>query len=118
MNEIPIIRKTVTLEEWQAEGKRLFGDDMMLWRFVCPSCSHVTLVGDWKRAGAPETAVAFSCVGRWTGTGDENTFKRAGGPCIYAGGGLIGLNPVTVIDKGGAEHHVFSFAPLSTEKPL
>jgi len=95
----------MTRDEWLAEGRRLFGDDVLQWRFVCPSCGHVASVQDWKDAGAPEGAVAFSCVGRYTGAGGEKTFAKSGGPCDYAGGGLIGLNPVEV---GGTR--VFAFA--------
>lgn len=95
------------LEAWQAEAARLFGPDPMLWRFVCPSCGHEASVADWKNAGAPSSAAAFSCVGRWTGAGDATEFKRAGGPCNYAGGGLIRLNPVQI---EGHEIGAFAFA--------
>jgi hypothetical protein len=38
------------------------------------------------------------------------SFPRKGkGPCDYAGGGLIRLNPVTVVD-GDKTHDVFEFA--------
>lgn len=97
----------MTLQEWREEGRKLFGDDEMQWRFICPSCKHVTRVQDWKDAGAPETAVAFSCVGRWSGAEDSATFQGRGGPCQYAGGGLIGLNPVRI---DGRKDGVFAFA--------
>ena len=73
----------------------------MKWRFVCPSCGHVASVKDWKDAGASEGEVAFSCVGRHLNADDAKTFKHDGGPCQYAGGGLFGLNPVTVIHEDG-----------------
>lgn len=102
----------MTHEEWTADGKRRFGDDMMTWRFVCPSCGHVQTANDYKAAGAPSTVVGFSCIGRWLPGGAEHaqkikdaTFKQNGGPCDYAGGGLIGLNPVKV---GGG--YFFAFA--------
>ncbi len=41
---------------------------------------------------------------------DSNTFKKAGGPCNYAGGGLIGLNPVQVIGDSGRITRMFAFA--------
>lgn len=88
----------MTHEEWYAEGKRLFGEDVMQWRFVCPSCGHIASVQDWKDAGAPEGAVAFSCVGRWMGS-EKEIFDKSGGPCNYAGGGLFGLNPIKVDDQ-------------------
>ena len=99
-----------TYDEWRAEGEWRFGPDQMQWRFVCPSCGHVTTVADWKAAGAPLGAVAFSCVGRWLGADDGKTFEGNGGPCTYAGGGLFGLNPVAVAVQG-RERRVFDFAP-------
>lgn len=33
-----------SVEEWQAEGKRRFGEDVKKWRFVCPMCGHVAAV--------------------------------------------------------------------------
>lgn len=77
---------------------------------MCPSCGHVAAVEDWKNAGANQSQAAFSCVGRYTGADDSNTFKKAGGPCNYAGGGLIGLNPVQVIGDGGQITRMFAFA--------
>lgn len=99
-----------THADWQAEAVRRFGADPMGWKFVCPSCGHVASVKDWKDAGAPEGAVAFSCIGRYTGAGDDKTFRRAGGPCNYAGGGLFGLNPVQVEFDEGKVQAVFAFA--------
>jgi hypothetical protein len=108
---------TMTIEEWKADGARLFGADTSAWKFVCPSCGYVATVKDWKDAKAPEGAVGFSCVGRWRGADGQNTFKRKGGePCNYTGGGLFKLNPITVIAEDGAEHQVFDFArPAVTE---
>lgn len=102
----------MTLDEWNAEGERRFGPDKMKWRFVCPSCGHVASVEDWKNAGAPEGAVAFSCIGRYTGAGGENFGKLNGGPCNYAGGGLFKLNPVQVDggEEPGSEYKIFDFA--------
>jgi len=102
----------MTAEEWIAEGERRFGKDRQAWFFVCPSCGHVASVMDWKAAGAPQGAVAFSCVGRWTGA-TQDIGKKNGGPCNYAGGGLIGLNPVTVTD-GDRVHRLFEFAEPKT----
>lgn len=97
--------------EWEAEGRRLFGDDQMQWRFVCPACGHVASVKDWQDAGAEEDEVAFSCVGRHSEkprgafVSKFTTKKNREGPCNYAGGGLFKLNPVEVDG-----HNVFDFA--------
>lgn len=99
----------MTKSEWEAEGRRRFGDDVMGWRFVCPSCGHVASVQDWKDAGAAQGEVAFSCVGRHLP--DAGHLGTARPPCNYAGGGLFRLNPVTIIEDDGGEHRVFAFAP-------
>jgi hypothetical protein len=102
---------TMTVEEWRAEGERRFGTmDSMHWKFKCPICGHSATPADWKEAGALEGAVAFSCVGRWI-PGCKGTMDKPGkGPCNYSGGGLFKLNPVTVINEDGNEHHIFEFA--------
>ena len=89
-----------------------FGEDKMKWRFVCPSCGHVASVQDWKDAGAPADAVAFSCVGRWLDVGDKKTFKGEGGPCQYAGGGLFRLNPVELEGDDGKKFSCFALAEV------
>lgn len=106
----------MTPEAWRAEAVSRFGPDKMKWRFVCPSCSHVASVEDWKVAGASEGSVGFSCVGRYQsgGPGDAAlaaaAFKGKGGPCNYSGGGLFGLNPVHVDLGEGKSVHMFAFA--------
>jgi hypothetical protein len=63
------------------------------------------------RQKPPEGAVAFSCVGRYSGAnGEAFNSKKLGRPCNYAGGGLFKLNPVRVVDGEGKEHDVFAFA--------
>lgn len=100
-----------SVQEWTAEAVKRFGPDKSKWAFICPACKHVAKTTDWKRVGAPSTAVAFSCVGRWMDNprrafGDE----KKPGPCDYAGAGLFGINPVQVKSPEG-EIRVFDFAP-------
>lgn len=40
------------------------------------------------QAEAPESAIAFSCIGRWLKTRFE-AFTKGKSPCNYAGGGLF-----------------------------
>ncbi len=103
-------QRTLTVEQFHLEGRQRFGDNPRKWRFVCPSCGHVASAQDWIDAGAPQGAVAFSCVGRWLGEDGENTFRKNGGPCNYAGGGLFGLNPWTVEPPDAPPYRVFAFA--------
>ena len=106
----------MTYTEWKAEGKRRFGVDPLAWKFICPSCGHVASVADWKNAGAPEGAVAFSCIGRYTLNNKHaanNSFRKKGGPCNYTGGGLFRLNPIEVDFEDGSEPmHAFAFADV------
>lgn len=95
----------MTREEWYAQGKALFGEDMMQWKFLCPACKHIASTQDYKDAGAPEGAVAFSCVGRWLPVRSE-AFSGEPGPCNYSGGGLIKYNPIKI----DGEENVFAFA--------
>lgn len=106
-------RRTIAYDEWVAEGRALFGDDPLAWRFVCPCCGHEASVADWKAAGAPETAAAFSCVGRWSGAKREAFGGKGPGPCNYAGGGLFCISPVEiqrVVDGQQRSTMAFEFA--------
>lgn len=109
--------------EWLAEAERRYGADPMGWRFVCPACKHVASTKDYKDAGAPSSAVAFSCVGRWAGIkrdalglnpgkikAGELPAAEGAGPCNYAGGGLFRLNPVAVEFDDGTTQKAFAFA--------
>lgn len=106
----------MTEHEWRAKGLELFGKDMTQWRFVCPACGHVATPKDWHDAGAEEGAMAFSCVGRWTGAGPKEKDKP--GPCNYAGGGLFKLNPVEVTFDDGRKVKLFAFDESNPRKKL
>ena len=107
--------RKLTYTEWRSEGERRFGADHMGWRFRCPSCQAVVTPADYKAAGAPDSAVAFSCVGRWMPEAQARIGESGKGFCNYAGGGLFKLNPVTVTDPEGREHQVFEFAESKQE---
>lgn len=85
----------MTLTEFESLATERFGPERMDWKFVCPCCGFVQTAHDYKAAGAPPGAVAFSCVGRWSGAKRE-AFGKGKGPCNYAGGGLIGMHKITV----------------------
>lgn len=103
-------RKKYTKAEWLAEAERRFGKSPAGWKFICPSCGYVATCKEYKDAGAPVASMGFSCVGRWKLPAKQAFDKSGKGPCNYAGGGLIRLNPVTVVDEEGSEHEVFDFA--------
>lgn len=117
------MKQRMTHKEWLAEAERRFGPDPMKWRFVCPACKHVASVQDWKDAGAPDTAAAVSCVGRWKGCRRDalglkpEAIERGElppaegpGPCNYAGYGLFMLNPVMIEHEDGTFTSAFAFA--------
>ena len=86
-------------EEWHAEGENLFGRNMLFWKFVCPICSTFFESRDYITSGAPESAIAFNCIGRYLSScqrafGDKTIIK--GKPCDYIGSGLFKLNPIEV----------------------
>lgn len=100
--------RTVNLRTYFNECIDRFGHDRNDWKFVCPSCGHVASVAEYKAAGA-ENAIGYSCIGRWTGA-TQKAFAKGTGPCDYAGGGLIGINPVRVVSEDGGIN-MFELAP-------
>jgi hypothetical protein len=114
-------KRRVTIEEWHAEGRARFGDDVNNWRFVCPSCGFVQTRRDFLAYGVPERDVdrrlAFSCVGRsvlqtCADAAEVVDFAEPhkGYGCNYAGGGLFRINPVEVVYLDGI-HEVFDWEP-------
>jgi hypothetical protein len=102
------IKRYATLADWREEAVRRFGPDVSGWKFKCPVCGHVASVKDYKEAGAPEGATAFSCIGRYTGAVRDAFQKiQTPGPCNYTGGGLFKLNPVQI---GEDDERLFEFA--------
>ena len=100
--------RTITFEEWVDEGTKLYGPDRATWKFKCPACGHVATGKEYLAAGATVGHIGFSCIGRFTNL-PRDAFGKGQGPCNYAGGGLIGLNPVT-IELDGKGHQYFEFA--------
>ena len=107
--------RTTTYEQWISDAKARFGENAMDWRFECPVCNHVASVKDWRDAKAPESAIAFSCVGRYLDGRARSAFEEKGaGPCTYAGFGLFNFNPVKVTGGPGGDYNMFEFAPTET----
>ncbi len=99
-----------SVEEWMAEGERLFGKDMLRWKFVCPMCGHIQTPEDfrqYKDKGSDPNSATSECIGRYTGAGDSINGSQ---PCNYAGYGLFRLSPVRVTSpEGKTETHCFGF---------
>ncbi len=101
--------RKIKKEDWLKEAVKRFGKDSYRWKFTCPSCGIVSSVEDWKNVGASEGEIAFSCIGRHIKPENE-IFNKSGGPCNYAGGGLLRLNPVHVLIENGKTRETFEFA--------
>lgn len=108
--------RRISLEDWQKEGRKLFGDPKQ-WTWVCPSCGHRQSFQDFLDLGMePEMVqklVSFSCIGRWRPSCVELGERDQGHGCNYAGGGLFLLSPVrVVIDEDNNEvRPTFEWAP-------
>lgn len=101
-----------TKKEWLKKGKKLFGDDMLKWKFVCPSCGNVQSAMDFKRyknKGATPSDTYFKCIGRFR----KKCHKFLDGgnkkPCDYTSGGLLCISPISVTDEQGEVHSAFEF---------
>ena len=108
---------TITKDEWLAKGKELFGDDYFKWRFVCPGCGHIQAVEDfrqYKDQGAGPNSATCECIGRYSDgkSWTNDNPRKNGGPCDYAGYGLLRISPVTVMD-GEKVIRSFAFAEAS-----
>lgn len=112
----------LTFEEWNNKGNEIFGTkNRNLWKFKCPACGFVQSFEDFIKAGATEDEslgmIGFSCIGRvMEEKGQFLGDKKQ--PCNYAGGGLIGLNPITIITPDGKKHNYFDFAEPNSEKEI
>ncbi|MDE2101110.1 MAG: hypothetical protein KGL39_27935 [Patescibacteria group bacterium] len=111
--------KTMTQAEWLAEGEKRFGKRARDWRFVCPACGTVQSVQQYLDAGLSKERVhavmAYSCVGRYTGQGDQGIAAKARGEtwtqgCNWTLGGLFQIHTMEVLFENGKRRPVFEFA--------
>ncbi|MEV2908606.1 VVA0879 family protein [Paenibacillus larvae] len=97
--------KKQSLNEWQAEAKRHFGEKGLDWKFVCPKCGNIQSGQDFINLGISALSpqdVYQECVGRHT--------DKAG--CNWAAYGLLGTlgQGRIVVTPEGNEVEVFDFA--------
>ena len=110
----------MSIEDWMAKGKELFGEDPKRWKFKCACCGHVQTIGDFielRDLGLwdGDAGVAYyNCIGRYDSRIPEKELGKLDGkgksPCDYTLGGLISLAKTIVVDGDGNEHKVFEFA--------
>jgi hypothetical protein len=107
---MPEALKVFTKEEWKELGAKLFGEDILMWKFQCPSCGNIQRPIDFKpykdKGAAPGDAY-FNCIGRFTGTKNEIGSKDK--PCNYTLGGLLRLSN-TIVETDGNRVMIFDFA--------
>ena len=102
--------RAISFEEWEVQGRALFGEDKFEWEFVCPSCGNIQRPRDFlpykDRGATPETAFQV-CIGRFDG--HMNAHMGSGeSPCNYTSFGLLNINPVEVT-KDDKIYRVFAF---------
>ncbi|MET7363180.1 VVA0879 family protein [Streptomyces sp. NPDC005562] len=122
MSTTTIEYRKLTRQELLGEMRRRFGDDSDRWAFVCPSCSDVATIADWREAltenetvGAdgeritdPGILIGQQCLGRTLGAlrGPQEDWKGRG--CDWAAFGLIPGPWEIEVDSEGDEPR---FAP-------
>jgi len=110
--------KTIDFKEWHKIGKKLYGANVINWKFRCPMCNKVQTAQDLIDAGIKRDKVdlyiGFSCIGRFNGKGKSPLKSKAANfpdGCDWTLGGLLGgMGREITIIKDGKEHHRFEFA--------
>lgn len=103
-------------DEWQAEGKRRFGDDYKNWKFVCPACGRINTGSEFNEVGAKPNDMYSTCIGRHNGKGLKmDELKKDEIPeygCDWAAFGLLGTlgRGDTILREDGKKTDVFAFA--------
>lgn len=113
--------KEIPLEDWLAEGERLFGPDKKQWKWKCPNCGHVQSIADFIELRDlkildpkfdPGQVAYYSCIGRFDTRIPEEDVGQIGdkkSPCNYTLCGLFVFAKTFVVNESGS-HPVFEFA--------
>ncbi len=108
----------VTVAEWNAKGRELFGDNVNQWSFVCPSCGHLQTRQDWLDVGLSprqvDHRIGFTCIGRWLDPiKSVHAFEpSAGFGCRYVGNHEPNISPITLVisENPPEERPTFAYA--------
>ena len=94
--------EVLTYEQFTALGTKLYGENIVKWKFKCVKCGNVQSGQDFIDAGidSPAGKVFFSCIGRW----------KKGVGCDWTLGGLFRIHRRVVIGLDGRKVPVFLFA--------
>lgn len=115
----------ITLAEWEAKGRELFGPNKDDWRMVCPLCHTEASItrarAEWPEVKGRGWSPAQECVGCYLS--DEKAPKKlvrgkpSNEPCDWKAYGLF-RGPVFVQPPDGGEHvPCFDFAGLPFTSP-
>ena len=115
--------KTMTQDEFLAEAKARFGENVRDWKFVCPMCGTVQSVQQLLDAviasgGTKDDVhgyIGFSCIGRFTGQGDSGIAAKNRGEkwdkgCNWTLGGLLRMHNLEVAMPDGYLRPTFELA--------
>jgi hypothetical protein len=115
--------RTMMQDEFLAEAKSRFGDNVRDWKFVCPMCGTVQSVQQLLdaviAAGGKKDDVhgyiGFSCIGRFTRQGDAGIAAKHRGEawdkgCNWTLGGLLQCHELEVIMPDGHKRPTFALA--------
>jgi len=121
--------KRMTQDEFLAEAKRRFGDNVRDWKFVCPMCGTVQSVQQLMDAviaagGKKEDVhgyIGFSCIGRFTGQSDASISAKNRGykwdkGCNWTLGGLLQFHNLEVLLPDGYHRPTFELADPETKR--
>ncbi|WDH80180.1 hypothetical protein PTQ19_07050 [Microbacterium esteraromaticum] len=109
-----------TQEELVDELRARFGDEQKDWAFICPACSDVASLQDFRDALAatgsddhPMRHLGQICIGRVLGAlkRDQPTGRYDGRGCDWAAFGLF-QGPEFVVMPDGREVPSFAIAPI------
>lgn len=64
------MKSNVTVEQWEAKGQELFGEDQRNWRFRCPACGNELSIKDAEQRHPDVAGKGWrpesECIGRYT----------------------------------------------------
>lgn len=116
--------RTMTQDEWNAEGVLRFGKKARNWKFICPACGTVQSIQQLIDVGrTPDdvhAVMGFSCIGRFTGQGDAGIAAHTKGQpwdkgCNWTLGGLLAIHTLEV-SINGKGRPCFEFADADTQQ--
>lgn len=111
---MPEQNETITLQEWQDIGRKIFGtSDCRKWAFRCPFCHNVATVEDFDQyegKGATVESAYRECIGRYQDNPSLGFDKPDNRPCDYSTRRFLKFAPYRVEHPNGMIVSAFAFA--------